>query len=212
VLAGRDLQAGGTWLATGRSGRFATVTNYREGQPARKGLNSRGNLVTDFVAGNTTPERYIDRIEGEQFAGFSLLAAAGNELWYVSNRGDKPTRLEPGVFGLSNASLDTPWSKLVRSRDALAALIESGNVNDMTLMDVLADRNPAEAEDVEDGKLPFELARAMTAPFIVAPEYGTRCTTVLTWGYDDKVAVTERRFDAGGDVSGETTIRFKATA
>ena len=210
ILAGRDLQAGGTWLAASRAGRFATVTNYREGQPKRAGLESRGDLVTGFVASDTAAEDFTRQIDGDRFAGFSLLAATGNELWYVSNRGDGPRRLDPGVYGLSNAALDTPWSKLVRSRDRLSAMLDSGAVDDATLIDVVADREPAPVADTGNDDLPFELARAVTAPFIVAPDYGTRCTTAVTWGYDGKLTVTERRFDAGGETTGESTFGFDA--
>lgn len=208
LLAGRDLQAGGTWLAASRNGRFATVTNYREGQPKKAGLKSRGDLVTDFVSGDSSPESFVGSIDGLKYAGFSLLVATDDELWYVSNRGDGPCRLEPGIYGLSNASLDTPWSKLTRSRDALAAMIESGDINETALMRILADRTPAPVADVEDGNLPFELARAVTAPFIVAPDYGTRCTTAVTWRSNGNLAMTERRFDSDGRQSGETTFRF----
>lgn len=212
LLAGRDLQAGGTWLAASRNGRFATVTNYREGQPKKADLKSRGDLVTDFVSGATSPEIFLDGIDDQQYAGFSLLAATNDELWYVSNRGDGPRKLEPGIYGLSNASLDTPWSKLTRSRDALATLIASGDISGTTLMRVLSDRTPAPVADIDNDELPFELARAVTAPFIVAPDYGTRCTTAVTWRTDGNVAVTERRFDAGGEQSGESTVRFAVSA
>jgi len=208
ILAGRDLKAGGTWLAASRMGRFATVTNYREGQPNKAGLQSRGELVTDFVTGDSSPEAFVRQIEDERYAGFSLLVAASDALWYVSNRGDSPVQLAPGIYGLSNATLDTPWSKLVRSRDRLAAALETGDIDDDTLIGILSDRAPAPVADVKDDALPFELARAVTAPFIVAPDYGTRCTTVMRWRNDDTVAVTERRFDASGENTGEEMYRF----
>ena len=109
---------------------------------------------------------------------------------------------------MSNAALDTPWSKLVRSRDALTALLESGDVNDTALMRIMADRTTAPVSDVHDEHLPFELARAVSAPFTVAPDYGTRCTTVLTWRNDGRVSMTERRFEPGGKKSGESNFRF----
>jgi uncharacterized protein with NRDE domain len=208
ILAGRDLKAGGTWLAASRMGRFATVTNYREGQPNKAGLQSRGELVTDFVTGDGSPEAFVHQIEDERYAGFSLLVASGDALWYVSNRGDGPVQLAPGIYGLSNATLDTPWSKLVRSRNRLAAALETGDIDDDTLIGILSDRAPAPVADVKNDALPFELARAVTAPFIIAPDYGTRCTTVIRWRNDDTVAVTERRFDAGGESTGEETYRF----
>lgn len=208
LLAGRDLQAGGTWLGVSRGGRFATVTNYREHQQKKAGLSSRGQLVTDFVAGVDNAGRFTNAIRGERYAGFSLLAADGNELWYVSNRGDGPDSLAPGVYGLSNASLDTPWSKLVRSRSALGELIDAGNVNESSLQRILADRTAAAVRDVEAGDLPFELARALTAPFIVSADYGTRCTTVMTWSYAGEIMLSEHRFDASGAKSGDSRFRF----
>jgi len=208
VLAGRDLQAGGSWFAMHRDGRFATVTNYREHARKPPGQRSRGELVADFVAGSTTPAAFVRDIGGTRYAGFSLLVGDSDELWYVSNRGDGPVRLEPGVYGLSNAVLDTPWPKVVRSREALRELVLAGDPAEPALMRLMADRTPAPARDVEPGDLPFAEARALTAPFIVSPDYGTRCTTTLEWRRDGRVSVCERRFDASGRSTGETRIGF----
>lgn len=210
LLAGRDLQAGGTWLAIGRNGRFATVTNYREHQRKKPGLLSRGELVTDFVDGSSRAEHFAGSVEGQRYAGFSLLAADGDDLCYSSNRGDKPESLAPGVYGLSNASLDTPWTKVIRSRDGLQSLIRSGNVNETSLVRLLGDRTAATVPDIEPGELPFDLARALTAPFIVSKEYGTRCTTTLMLSQSGEVSLSERRFDDKGERSGESRFRFSA--
>ena len=208
ILAGRDLQAGGTWLAVSRSGRFATVTNYREQERRKGGLRSRGELVTNFVAGTAGALAYARSLDADRYAGFSLLAADAGELSYVSNRGDAAEMLEPGVYGLSNASLDTPWTKLVRSKELLTSLLDADDVNETELLRLLADRQPAPAAEVESDQLPFDLARALTAPFIVAPEYGTRCSTVVLTGNDGTVRFTERRFDAGGRQTGESRHQF----
>jgi uncharacterized protein with NRDE domain len=210
IVAGRDLQAGGTWLAVSRAGRFATVTNYRERRRKSAGLYSRGELVTNFVGGDQDARTFFETIGGERYAGFSLLASDGDELWYLSNRGDGPDRLPPGIYGLSNASLDTPWPKLERCRDALRSMIESGAVNESALMNVLTDRTTAPAEAVETGGLPFDVARALTAPFIVSPDYGTRCTTVLTWDRENHVNISEHRFDQSGRKTGESRVSFRA--
>lgn len=210
LLAGRDLQAGGTWLALHRDGRFATVTNYRDHQRKKAGLESRGKLVTDFAAGTESAATFASAIDGKRYAGFSLLAFDGDELWYVSNRGDGPAPLEAGIYGLSNASLDTPWSKVVRSRAALANLIDTDKVNETSLVRMLGDRTAAPVADVDAGELPFELARALTAPFIVTPDYGTRCTTVITWSHDGEIRVSEHRFEPDGKKSGESSFRVTA--
>lgn len=208
VLAGRDLQAGGSWLATHRRGRFVTVTNYREQQTPGRKLSSRGELVTDFVSSNRSAADYADAITGNKYAGFNFLATDDDELWYVSNRGDKPTRLSAGVYGLANASIDTPWPKTVSSRTKLRALIESNTVNETTLMQVMADRTMSSVADVDAGHLPFELRRALTAPFIVSPDYGTRCSTTVLWSHTGKVSLSERRFDREGKLHGESRFSY----
>jgi len=210
ILAGRDLQAGGTWLAVSKPGRFATVTNYREQPDHRPGLRSRGEIITNFVSSQTPVDSFVSSLAGDDYAGFSLLAADRDDLWYVSNRGDEPLQLRPGVYGLSNASLDTPWSKLVRTRDALRALTAAGEVSETALFRIMADRTPAPSADGEAGDLPFALARELTAPHIVSAEYGTRCATVLTWSKEEYISVSERRFDAAGNSSGESRFSFAA--
>ena len=211
ILAGRDLQAGGTWLAVSKPGRFATVTNYREQLSPRPGLRSRGEIITNFVSSAVPVGKFVASLESDDYAGFSLLAADRDELWYVSNRGDEAVPLAPGVYGLSNASLDTPWTKLVRTRNALRNLTESGEVDETTLLRIMADRTPAPSADVEAGNLPFVLAKALTAPHIVSAEYGTRCSTALTWSEQEKISVCERRFDVAGTASGDSRYSFAAT-
>jgi uncharacterized protein with NRDE domain len=208
LLAGRDLQAGGTWLAVSRHGRFATVTNYREPEVSQRGLRSRGGIVQRFVAGTASPQAFAAELDGNRYAGFSLLFTDGHELWYLSNRGDPPRQLEAGVYGLSNAALDTPWPKVIRSRAGLQQLIDDDRINREALIRLLQDRAPAPAGEVDFGEIPFDVARLRSAPFIVAPEYGTRCTSALLWTSDGEITLAERRFDADGRNVGETAITF----
>ena len=208
ILAGRDLQAGGTWLAIASSGRFATVTNYREQQKARAGLRSRGEIVTNFVSADVDALTFVSSIDCEDYAGVSVLAADDSHISYGSNRGDDPVSLAPGVYGLSNASLDTPWTKLVRSKQALTALIDSDKVNSTELLRLLGDKTPAASAEVHTNDLPFRLARALTAPFIVADTYGTRCSTTVLVANDGRVEFCERRFDADGAASGDSNFSF----
>jgi len=209
LLAGRDLQAGGTWLAVSKSGRFATVTNFREGQSSRAGRKSRGALVTDFVTDTSSPQEYESSIAYDEYAGFSLLLCDGESMTYLSNRDDLEANLDPGIYGLSNASLDTPWSKVIRARSGLESLIDNSEVNETELMRLLADRTPAALDEVEAEGLPFEIARALTAPFIVAPDYGTRSSSTVLWGIDDVIDSCERRFDSSGKTTGESRFRFQ---
>lgn len=215
ILGGRDLQAGGTWLAAARSGRLATVTNYREDLAPQPGVRSRGELVTRFLKGSDSALRFAGALDGDDYAGFSLLAvelgaSASEALVYVSNRGDPARALTPGLYGLSNASLDTPWPKVLRSKARLASLLEAG-VDADALLALLADREPGSSEDIADAiadDLPRETARAIAAPFVVTPEYGTRCSTVVLASASGEVDMCERRFDAAGTPTGESHVRF----
>ena len=209
ILAGRDLQAGGTWLAVSKSGRFAAVTNFREGQTGKTRRKSRGALVTDFVAGSLSPEAYESSIADRLYAGFSLLISDGEAMSYLSNRDELEARLDSGIYGLSNASLDTPWSKVERAKASLESLIDNGGVNETELMRILADQTPADVDDIDAGDLPFEIARALTAPFIVAPDYGTRSSSTVLWGKDGVIDFCERRFDSSGKTTGESRFRFQ---
>jgi uncharacterized protein with NRDE domain len=209
IAGGRDLEAGGTWLAASRTGRFATVANYRETLAAQPAERSRGELVTGFVTDSLAPLPFAASLEANRYAGFNLLVATMDAVAYVSNRGDAPRLLQPGAYALSNASLGTPWPKVLKSRERLQALLDEGDVSAPALFGLLADREPAAAADTPDQGLPPNMARAVSAPFVVTEDYGTRCSTALLVGADGKVELHERRFDAEGAKIGETSIEFR---
>ena len=212
VLGGRDLQAGGTWLAVHRNGRFATVTNYRDARKERAGLKSRGHLVTGFLESGAAPLDYLRSIDKEAYAGFNLLVAERDAAAYLSNRGAATRELPPGIYGLSNATLDEPWTKVTRSKSRLQALIEDDAVNDTSLLRMLDDRQKASSNEVQTNGLSFSMAHALTAPFIVLPEYGTRCSTVLTISDKGSARFAERRFDGQGRKTGESGFAFDSGA
>lgn len=209
VVGGRDLQAGGTWLALHRSGRFATVTNFRDAEATVGKLASRGELVTSFLDGNMQPLDYVAGIDGDRYGGFNLLVGNSRTLAYLSNQNGDCRELQPGIYAVANATLDTPWPKVERSKAALRALIESGNINETTLMRLLNDRTRARVNAVEAGHLPFDKAHALTAPFIVLPDYGTRCSTVVIADNDGLVRMSEKRFAADGESTGQSDFRFR---
>jgi uncharacterized protein with NRDE domain len=208
ILGGRDLQAGGTWLGLHRSGRFAAITNFRDAAPSRGGKRSRGLLVSEFLRSRVAPLDYLQSIETDGYAGFNLLVSDGRTLASLSNRDGPARELTAGVYGLSNATLDTPWEKVERSKRALNALLADNAVNETSLLRVLADRDKGSPDDVSSGHLPFATAHAITAPFIVLPEYGTRCSTVVMADRNDQWSLTERRFNAAGEKSGESRFSF----
>ena len=209
VLGGRDLQAGGTWLAIGRNGRCATVTNFRDAVPPQGGLRSRGELVTGFLSSRLSPFEYVASIDGDQYAGFNLLAMAGDEAAYVSNREPGPKALEPGIYAVANAALDTPWSKVLRSKTRLGELLASGTPDEDQLLRLLSDRERATAAEEASDHLPVDAAHAITAPFIVLPDYGTRCSTVLLRDRAGNVRFTEQRFAPDGSTTGRSDFSFR---
>jgi len=214
ILAGRDQQAGGTWLGVARSGRFGVVTNFRDLQAPIEGAPSRGGLVPRFLTGATSPKEFLDdlRSASQRFSGFNLLVGGRRALYYFSNRGEaQPHALEPGIYGLSNHLLDTPWPKLERTRERFRATLVENEVAVEALFDILADRELAPATGLPSTGLPPEWERIVSAPFIVNPRYGTRCSTVLTVERSGGTALYERRFDEQGVETGRSRQEFRST-
>jgi uncharacterized protein with NRDE domain len=213
VLAGRDLRAGGAWLALDRARRFGVVTNFRELQPARAGAPSRGNLIPRFLAGRHGAGEFFGVLASSApgYSGFNLLLADEESLWYGSNRAAPFARaLEAGVYGLSNELLDTPWPKLLRVRRGFEAWLAQPTARSpASLFDLLMDRTQSAGDaGLHESGLPRELEQVLSAPFVVHPTYGTRCSTVLLLQNDGGVYLGERRFDALGAPAGETEFRL----
>lgn len=209
IVGGKDLRAGGTWLAAHRSGRFAVVTNYREPIEEGRGPRSRGELVTGYLEGRSPPGEFAREVarRGREYAGFNLLLGDPETLVYLSNRGRGPEVLAPGIYGLSNHLLDTPWPKLERTRAVFKRLVEDGAETE-ALLAMLADRRPAADSELPDTGIGPEWERLLSSPFIVSSHYGTRCSTVLKLEEAKEMEIVERRFDATGSCSGETALRF----
>jgi len=208
IVGGRDLQAAGTWLALHRNGRFATVTNYRDAVPPSPKMRSRGHLVTDFLQGSDEPLTFLQSIDDDAYAGFNLLLGDGTTLAWHSNRGDGPRVLEPGVYALSNALLDSPWHKVVRSKAAMQGLLDGDNVNETELLRLLDDRDKAPISEIDNDWLSFEKAHAISAPFIVLPDYGTRSSSIVLQRADGVWNLHERRFHPDGTSSGDSAMSF----
>ena len=205
VFGGLDLEAGGTWLGASDSGRFAAVTNVREpNQPA--GMRSRGLLTRDFLLGASTAADYVASLDMDAFAGFNLLLSDGQELWYCSNRAAAPRALEPGIYGVSNHLLDTPWPKLATSKQrfalALARLPEENG-----FFDLLADDEIVPDAHLPSTGVPLEWERLLSAVFVRSPEYGTRASSLLLQRADGPGVLAERSFSPLGGAM-DTRVDF----
>jgi uncharacterized protein with NRDE domain len=210
LLAGRDLQAGGTWLGITQDGRVAVVTNYRELGERVPDAPSRGGLIVDYARSRKPPREFLDdKAKGASaYAGFNLIASDADTIAYYSNRDAAPRDLAPGVYGLSNHLLDTPWPKLSRVRERFETHIRGRHLDLDELVALLADRAPAAESELPQTGLPHELERALSAPFIVTPTYGTRCSTALMIDADGRCEFLERRFDAAGAAIGDARCTF----
>jgi uncharacterized protein with NRDE domain len=206
VHAGRDLEAGGTWLGVGANGRFAALTNIRDPHqpPARK---SRGELVARFLTGDMSIDDYLADVVGRslEYAGFNLLVGNANELWHFNARKTEAVMLPPGVYGLSNAGLDTPWPKLLKARAALEEVLD--DPQPQALLALLNDPQTAPFADLPDTGVGLATETLLSSVFIASPTYGTRASTALIVQADGTRWMVERSFGPYGGHLGEVEVR-----
>ncbi len=208
-LAGRDEQAGGTWLALARDGRWAAVTNFRDPK-APAGERSRGELPGGFLEGSDSPRAYVEAVQArrQEYGPFNLLAGDRDSLWYASSHAEARS-VEAGVHALSNGLLDAPWPKSQRVSLALEGLAgRDGPADTDRLFALMDDRASAPDDQLPDTGVGIEHERALSPPFIVLPEYGTRCSSVLSLG--SRSLAAERSFDAAGATDCELVYEFCA--
>lgn len=211
IAAGRDLQAGGSWMGCARGAaddrRFAALTNFREMQQTPAGAPSRGELVAGFLGGSQAPEQFIDGIDAKAYAGFSLLLSDGNSLWFCSNRPQAHAHaVQPGVYALSNGELDSGWPKVERARARLEGLLAGGHVESDALLELMHHTTPGPDDHLPDTGVGLQTERFLSPMFITGGAYGTRASTALVWPDDGDMQITERRFDADGQVTGEDRL------
>ena len=195
LLAGKDLEMGGTWLGITRSGRFSAVTNFRETATSSVPPRSRGDLTTNFLRGKMTPTEYLAEVDARatEYKAFSLLVGDGASLFYYCNSEAVIRRLEAGIYGLSNHLLDCDWPKVTSGKAQLASLLQSGYDGDK-LFNLLSEGG--------SGDVPW------SAKFIASPEYGTRAATVLAVDHGGQVSFREKNFRAGGKPTTEQEFQF----
>ncbi|MFO1432105.1 MAG: NRDE family protein [Candidatus Competibacteraceae bacterium] len=200
LLAGRDLAAGGTWFGVTRQGRFAAITNYRDPRTVRPEAPSRGPLVSDYLRGRESAWDYLQHLlpRAALYNGFNLLLGDAEGLFYYSNQGGAPQVLEPGLYGLSNHLLSTPWPKVKRGLEGLAALLDATTEPDTAaLLRLLEDRRRAPDHLLPNTGVDLEWERLLSPLFIESPNYGTRSSTVLRIGRQDGIEVTEKTWPEG---------------
>ena len=207
VYAGRDQEAGGTWLGVSADGRFAALTNIRDPHqpPARK---SRGELVARFLSGSLPIDQYLAEVNGRsiEYAGFNLLVGTREEMWHYNANHTEPARLEAGVYGLSNAGLDTPWPKLLKAKAALSQALDDPHPH--VLLELLSDPLTAPFAELPDTGVGLATESLLSSVFIASPTYGTRASTALIVNADGTRWMVERSFGPEGGRLGEVEINL----
>lgn len=212
ILAGKDLKEGGTWLGVSKTGRFAALTNFRETQ-ARQGSISRGQLTTDFLGGQQTPHEYLLHVDEthQHYSGFNLLVGDAKGLYYYSNRERIIRQLAPGVYGLSNHLLNTPWPKVIDGVEALKPLAQQPPQPE-ALFDLLRSEQVADEDRLPDTGIGLSAEKMLSPLFIKSQGYGTSCSSLILLDKQGKLDFHERRFGSEGELLGNSTVSFQVKA
>lgn len=200
VLAGRDLEMLGTWMGITRSGRFAALTNFRDPASKIMGPKSRGMLVNNFLCLNESPERYMLEVANTRtlYNPFNLLVGDSSKLLYFNKQFSNALALEPGLYGLSNHFLDTPWPKVQKSKQALANYIKNKMVIEpQCLFEILTDAELAQDHELPKTGISLEFERFLSSIYIQGPDYGTRSSTVLLIDRNHHVVFREKSYILG---------------
>ena len=207
VLAGRDKQLSGTWLGLNKAGLFTAVTNYRDGTNTASDRRSRGDLTRNFLCAKKTASCYIEELapHQHQFGDYNLLLGDSTGLYYCSNRAPNSQKLSPGIYGLSNALLNTPWPKLEYVKAKLAEVLNNTELNTKTLpidtlLTIMSDRAEAPLEERPDTGISAAWEKLLSSAFIQTENYGTRATTLILQKTNGDTQIIEQSFDANGPI------------
>ena len=204
ILGGRDLKHQGMWLGVTRSGRIASITNYRDPEFNILNAPSRGFLVRGFLAGDSSPKDYLEKVQSgkDRYNGYNLLVGDRSELFYYSNRGDRILKLTPGTYGLSNHLLDTPWPKITKGKSGLENLLNGrGNIDSEDIFKLLRDGSCPPDPMLPDTGVGIEWERILSPLFITSEFYGTRSSSIVLIEREGEITFMERTFIPEASIS-----------
>jgi uncharacterized protein with NRDE domain len=210
ILAGRDLEAGGTWLGVTRTGRFAALTNYRDPEQRRAGVRSRGALVADMLESDASVAEGLTHLRavGGDYNGFNLIFSDGERLGIYESARGAGRELGPGIYGLSNHLLDTPWPKVQNAKSRLEAAL-LGLTDTAPLLDLLRDDRPASDAQLPQTGVSLEWERLLSSAFVRTPDYGTRCSTIIRIERQGRAYFDEWSWDSVGSDIGRISLQFE---
>lgn len=212
LLAGRDLEAGGTWMGLNRDGRFAALTNYRDPSGHKPGAPSRGVLVSDCLNDHRPALDTLHSLAAvsPRYVGFNMLLSDGNTLGIHESSTGVVRALDAGIYGLSNRVLDTDWPKLRRAKTAFEPAL-SALPDAQAMLALLRDDQPAPDDELPHTGVSMEWERLLSPIFIRAPEYGTRCSSLITVRHDGETRFSEWTWDEHGALHSEVVHCFRAS-
>lgn len=198
ILAGQDLEQGGTWLGIQKNGRFSAVTNYRDGRNRSNGKRSRGFLPTSFLNSERPARLYAEQLESDLYDGFNQLIGDDSGLYYLSNRSKGDHKINRGIHGLSNALLNTSWPKLDARKTLLQQHLDRETPDVEQLINLMADNTTYPEHLLPDTGISPEWEQALSSSFIKLENYGTRATTIILQKHNGETEVVEQNYDASG--------------
>ncbi|MHB1687657.1 MAG: NRDE family protein [Ignavibacteriaceae bacterium] len=198
LLAGKDLEAGGTWLGLTKSGNFSAITNYRDMKNMKKDAPTRGKLVTDFLLNNFSPSNYSKLLKekSDLYNGYNLIFGDKQSMNYFSNQTKTLIELTPGIYGLSNHLLDTPWYKVEKSKKSFSKVLMKKNIDAGDLFEILSDTSIPPDDMLPDTGVGLDVERAVSPVFVATPSYGTRSSTVIFIDMENHVTFVEKSLNS----------------
>ncbi len=201
IIAGRDLKGGGTWLGVSPNGRLAAITNYRDPGNLKPDAPTRGTLVTTFLSGEMSAYGYLEElsVSAGVYNGFNLIVYDGRNLCFFSNQEGLVRSIPPGVHGLSNHLLDTPWPKVERGLALFRTATAKAAISRKDIFEILRDRNfPPDSQLPKTG-VGIKWERILSPLFIASDIYGTRSSAIVSIDADGEVIFAERTYNGGND-------------
>lgn len=208
ILAGKDLKAGGTWLGFNRSGLFALLTNIRPGFIGHEATKSRGNLIRKFLLENQSIEHFHQAImlDIELYGGFNLILGDMQRLFWFSSTMPEGQWLQPGIYGLSNDSLDTPWPKTILAKQQMQSFIDQQGQS-LLQSDILRAVDTAEDSRLPQTGVPLEWERLLSAQTITSEQYGTRCRTYVQ-SKNGVLDIIEQQLADSGEITASSQFQL----
>ncbi len=210
ILSGQDLKHNGTWLGLTKTGRMAAITNFRDPSTIVENAPSRGNLVSDFLASDESSKAYLEKIKStrKQYNGFNIIVGDVTGIFYYSNREDKIQAIPPGVHGLSNKFLDTPWPKIEKGKACLKEIIAAKEkINPEDLFSILKDHTYPPSHMLPNTGVGPCWEKILSPLFISSKYYGTRSSSIILMEKTGRATFVERTFFAADSGPKEENTR-----